>query len=137
MAEVEALSSLPAERKNDAKKVLATEVTALVHGRAGAEKAAETARLVFEEGAAAADLPAVEMARGELEKGVGVLTAFVRAGLASSNGEARRLVASKALSINDVLVAEPTAKLSVENLSAQGTMKLSLGRKRHVLLRVV
>jgi tyrosyl-tRNA synthetase len=132
--EIAALAALPAERMNDAKKILATEVTALVHGRDAAQKAAETARLVFEEGVAAEDLPTVEMARGELEKGIGVLTAFVRAGLASSNGEARRLVANNALSVNDAPVAEPTAKLSLQDLR-DGAIKLSLGRKRHVLVR--
>jgi tyrosyl-tRNA synthetase len=134
LEEITALAALPAERMNDAKKVLATEVTALVHGREAAQKAAETARLVFEEGVAAEDLPAVEMPRGELEKGIGVLTAFVRAGLAKSVGEARRLVANRALRVNDELVTEPTAELSAQHL-AQGAIKLSLGRKRHVLLR--
>jgi tyrosyl-tRNA synthetase len=132
--EIAELAALPAERRNDAKKVLATEVTALVHGREAAQKAAETARLVFEEGVAAEDLPAVEIPRADLAKGIGVLTAFVRAGLASSNGEARRLVANNALSVNDVPVAEPTAKLSLQHLR-DGAIKLSLGRKRHVLLK--
>jgi tyrosyl-tRNA synthetase len=117
--------------------VLATEATALVHGRAKAEAAAETARATFEEGTLATDLPTVEIARAELEAGLGVLTAFVRAGLVKSNGEARRQIQGGGLKVNDRAVADEKAVLTSTDVTPEGVIKLSLGKKRHVLLRPV
>ncbi len=135
MDEIARLAALGGSEINDAKKILATEITALVHGRAAAETAAETARATFEEGRLAADLPTVEIARAELEAGLGVLAAFVRAGLAASNGEARRLVQGGAVKVNDVAVADDRAKLGLGDLTADGVIKLSSGKKKHVLLK--
>src|SRR5688572_10324705 len=99
--EIERLARLQGVEINEAKKRLATEATALVHGRAAAEAAAETARQAFETGETAAGLPAVTIARPELEAGLGLLRALVSAGLASSNGEARRAVQGGGVKVND------------------------------------
>src|ERR1700733_1858821 len=135
--EVERLAALKDSEINEAKKVLATEATALVHGKAAAEQAAGTARTTFEEGGLGASLPSVEVPRAELKAGLGVLAAFVKAGLAASNGEVRRAIANNAIMINDVRVTSDKAAIGVSDLTAEGVVKLSLGRKRHVLLRPV
>lgn len=135
--EIARLAALGGAEINEAKKVLATEATALVHGRAAAEDAAETARKTFEEGALAAALPTVEIARAELAEGIGVLAAFVKAGLAGSNGEARRAVQGGALRVNDVAVSDDRQKLGEGDLTPEGVIKLSQGKKKHVLLKPV
>lgn len=137
MGEIARLAALSGQEINDAKKVLATEVTALVHGRAAAEDAAETARKTFEEGALAANLPTVEIPSAELEGGIGVLAAFVKAGLAGSNGEVRRLVSGGGVRVNDAAVADDKARLTASDLTGEGVIKLSLGKKKHVLLKPV
>ncbi len=136
MAEIARLARLEGAEVNDAKKVLATEATALLHGRDKAVQAARTAQETFEQGALSQSLPSVEIAASELEKGLGVLAAFVKAGLVKSNGEARRQIAGGGLRVNDVAVADEKAQLAKSDL-ADGVIKLSLGRKRHVLLRAV
>ncbi len=135
MAEVARLASLEGAEINEAKKTLATEATALVHGRAAAEKAAETARQTFEQGTTSADLPTVEIARADLDAGLGILTAFVAAGLVKSNGEARRAIQGGALKLNDAPVSDETQTLSAGDLGENGAIKLSFGKKKHVLLR--
>ncbi|MBV1698061.1 MAG: tyrosine--tRNA ligase [Hyphomicrobiales bacterium] len=135
--EIERLAALKGAEINEAKKVLATEATALVHGRAAAAEAAGTARTTFEEGGLSANLPTVEFSRAELKAGIGVLAAFVKAGLAASNGEARRAIANNALMVNDVRVANDKAAIGESDLTAEGVIKLSLGRKRHILLKPV
>ena len=135
MAEIAKLAALKGGEINEAKKVLATEATALLHGRDAANQAAETARQTFEEGAIAENLPTVEIPRGELDAGVGVLSAFVKAGLVASNGEARRQIKGGGLRVNDVAVTDEKMTLSPANLTGEGVIKLSLGKKRHVLLR--
>jgi tyrosyl-tRNA synthetase len=107
----------------------------MVHGRAAAEEAAETARRTFEEGALAETLPTVEVSQAELEGGLGVLTAFVRAGLVASTSEARRQIKGGGLKINDANVSDEKTALSGRDLTPEGVIKLSLGRKRHVLLK--
>ncbi|TCR66494.1 tyrosine--tRNA ligase [Bosea sp. BK604] len=134
MAEIAKLAALGGSEINDAKKVLATEVTALLHGREAAEGAAETARQTFEEGALAADLPSVAVPKGTLDAGFGVLSAFVTAGLVPSTGEARRQIKAGGLRVNDMLVSDERATLSASDL-AEGVIKLSFGKKKHVLLR--
>jgi tyrosyl-tRNA synthetase len=134
--EIDRLAALEGQEINEAKKVLATEATALVHGRAAAEEAAETARRTFEEGTLAASLPTVEIPRSELQAGLGVLTAFVRAGLVSSTSEARRHIKGGGLKVNDVTVSDAKMTLTPRDLTPEGVIKLSLGRKQHVLLKV-
>jgi len=135
LPEIGRLASLRGQELNEAKKVLATEATAMVHGRAAAEEAAETARRTFEEGALAETLPTVEVSQAELEGGLGVLTAFVRAGLVASTSEARRQIKGGGLKINDANVSDEKTALSGRDLTPEGVIKLSLGRKRHVLLK--
>ena len=133
--EIGRLAALKGSEINEAKKVLANEATALVHGREAARQAAATARTTFEEGGVGSTLPTVEVPRAELKAGMSVLTAFVKAGLASSNGEARRAIANNALMINDARVTSEKAAISAADVTANGVIKLSLGRKRHVLLK--
>ncbi|HLP71175.1 MAG TPA: tyrosine--tRNA ligase, partial [Rhizobium sp.] len=135
MSEVGRLSSLAGSEINEVKKILATEVTAILHGRAAAEEAAETARKTFEEGAIADNLPSIEVPAGELEAGVGLLSLIVRAGLAASNGEARRHVQGGAVRINDKPVADERMAVGAGEVTADGVIKLSLGKKKHILVR--
>jgi tyrosyl-tRNA synthetase len=138
LPEIARLAALKGQELNEAKKVLATEATALVHGRPAAEEAAETARRTFEEGALAENLPTVEIARADVEKGIGVLSAFAeKAGLVASNGEARRQIKGGGLKVNDVTVADEKMVLTPRDLTPQGVIKLSFGKKRHVLLKPV
>lgn len=137
MDEIAQLAALGGAEINEAKKVLATEITALLHGRAVAEQAAETARQTFEEGALAESLPTVEVPASEIEAGLGVLSLFVAAGLAASNGEARRHVKGGAVRVNDATVEDDRRIVSSADVSAEGVIKLSLGRKKHVLVRPV
>ena len=135
MAEIAKLSAAGGSEINAVKKVLATEVTAILHGRAAAEQAEETARKTFEEGALSDNLPSVEISAGELEAGLGLLALMVRAGLAASNGEARRHVQGGAVKINDKAVSDERQLIGSGEVTADGVIKLSLGKKKHILVR--
>jgi tyrosyl-tRNA synthetase len=135
--EIERLAALKGADINEAKKVLATAATALVHGETAAAEAAATARTTFEEGGLGASLPTVEVPRAELKAGISVLAAFVKAGLATSNGEVRRAIANNAILVNDTRVTDDKATIGEAEVTAEGVVKLSLGRKRHVLLKLV
>jgi tyrosyl-tRNA synthetase len=136
--EIRRLSALEGQEINEAKKVLATEATALVHGRGAAAEAEQTARKTFEEGAIARTLPTVEVPMAELEAGIGVLNAFSeKTGLVTSNGEARRQIRAGGLRVNDQLVKDEKLVITVRDLTPEGVIKLSLGKKRHVLLKPV
>lgn len=135
--EIAKLSSLGGAEINEAKKTLATEATALVHGREKAEAAAETARKTFEQGVTATDLPTIEISAAEFDSGLGVLTAFVKAGLVASNSEARRQIQGGGLKINDAAVTSDKAVLKTADAISNGVIKLSLGKKKHVLLKPV
>src|SRR4051794_14512691 len=138
MREIAKLAALHGGEINEAKKVLATEATALLHGRDAANTAAETARQTFDEGILAPTLPAVEVARSELEEGISVLAAFsAKAGLVSSNMEARRQIRGGGLKVNDVTVLDEKMVLTLRELTPEGVIKLSFGKKRHVLLQPV
>jgi tyrosyl-tRNA synthetase len=132
--EIGRLAALQGAEVNEAKKVLATEATALVHGRAAALEAADTSRRTFEEGTHAENLPTIEIASAEMQN-LGVLAAFVRAGLVSSNGDARRQIKGGGLKVNDVTVTDEKMVLTPATLTADGVIKLSLGKKRHVLIK--
>jgi tyrosyl-tRNA synthetase len=134
--EITKLAALGGSEINEAKKRLATEATALVHGREKADAAAETARKTFEQGALATDLPTIEIPRTELDSGLGILNAFVKAGLVASNSEARRQIQGGGLKVNDTPVASDKSVLGVNDAQA-GVIKLSLGKKKHVLLKPV
>jgi len=131
------LASLKDVEINEAKKILATEATALVHGRSGADEAAATARATFEEGKLAESLPTQEIARTNLANGLSVLEAYVLLHLVMSKGEARRLIRNGGLQVNDAVVTDENMMLTPRDLTPEGVIKLSLGRKRHVLLKPV
>ncbi|MGI9355466.1 MAG: tyrosine--tRNA ligase, partial [Rhizobiaceae bacterium] len=133
--EIARLETLDGAELNEAKKILAVEATALVHGREAAERAAETARQTFEMGAVAADLPTVTVLPEELAAGMGLLDLLVMSGLAKSNGEARRHIKGGAIKLNDVPVNEEAKTVSNAQLNDDGAIKLSFGKKRHILIR--
>jgi tyrosyl-tRNA synthetase len=137
MDEIVRLSALGGSEINEVKKILATEVTALLHGRRAAEAAADTARKTFEEGILAENLPSIDVGKSELEDGIGLLAIFVRAGLATSNGEARRHVKGGGVRINDQQVTDEKRTVGAADLTAEGAVKLSLGKKKHILVRPV
>jgi tyrosyl-tRNA synthetase len=133
--EIEKLAALQGAEINEAKKALADAATTLLHGVDAARVAADTARQTFEEGTIAENLPTVEVSRSELEAGIGVLASFVKAGLVASNGEARRQIKGGGLRVNDAAVGDEKMLLTPANLTPEGVVKLSLGKKRHVLLK--
>ena len=133
--EIARLAALRDQEINEAKKLLATEATALVHGREAADEAAATARTTFEEGGLGASLPTVELPRRELAAGLVVLAAFVKAGLVASNGEARRQIKGGGLRVNDDAVTDEKMVLTSSSLTPEGVIKLSMGKKKHVLLK--
>ncbi|VAV91249.1 Tyrosyl-tRNA synthetase [hydrothermal vent metagenome] len=133
IAKLEALSGVEI---NEAKKTLANEATKLLHGADAANAAAETAQKTFEQGDLALDLPSVDVARTELAENMGILSALVKAGLASSNGEARRHVQGGAIKINDAPCKDFRTTLNESDVTGEGIIKLSMGKKKHVLLRV-
>lgn len=135
--EIGRLAALQGQEINEAKKTLATEATALLHGRAAAQEAAETARRTFEEGELAETLPTFEIPRAELEKGLGVLSANVHVQFVPSTSEARRQVKGGGLKVNDVTVTDEKMVLTPKDLTPEGVIKLSLGKKRHALLKPV
>jgi tyrosyl-tRNA synthetase len=137
LEEIAKLGALKGSEINEAKKILATEATAMVHGREEASKAEQTARTTFEEGALAQDLPSIETKKSELEAGIGILNASVQAGFVSSTSEARRQIKSGGIKVNDVTVTDEKLTLTPKDLTAEGVIKLSMGKKRHVLLRAV
>ena len=133
--EIGRLAALKGAEMNEAKKVLATEATALVHGRAAADEAAGTARKTFEEGKTSLALPSISLPRADIEAGVGILAAFVKAGLAASNGEVRRGIANNAIQVNDVRIADEKYVIGGKDLNPDGVIKLSFGKKQHVLIK--
>lgn len=134
MNQIARYGALEGAELNEAKKVLATEVTAMVHGREDAELASETARKTFEEGVSASSLPTINVKGDELVGGIGILSLIVQAGLASSNGEARRHIKGGAIKINDVAVSDERSSISTANQDSDGNIKLSMGKKKHVLI---
>lgn len=137
MDEIKRLGALQGTDINQAKIVLATEATSIIHGRAAADTAAETARKTFEEGTLAIDLPTVEVSNAEISAGLGLLSAFVKAGIVPSTGEARRQIKSGGLKLNDDNVTDERANLLPGDFNSDGIAKLSMGKKKHVLLKMV
>ncbi|WP_208434249.1 tyrosine--tRNA ligase [Bartonella taylorii] len=137
MDEILKLSTLQGTEINEAKKILATEITAMLHGRSLAEAAAETARKTFEEKAHGENLPTVDINTAKLKTGVGLLTLLVQAGLAKSNSEARRHVQGGSVRINDKIIEDETHLVFEEDVNISGMIKLSFGKKKHVILKPV
>ncbi len=132
--EIARLEKLEGAELNEAKKILATEATAMLHGREEAEKAANAARASFEQGSISTDLPTVEIAGFELEGGMGILNALVTANFVTSTSEARRQIKGGAIRLNDEAVSDERLTLTPAHLT-DGVIKLSMGKKRHVLLK--
>ena len=135
LGEIARLEQLGGAEINEAKKILATAATALAHGQTAAEAAAGTARLAFEEGAAADALPSITVAEPELASGIAAIKLFVDAGLATSNGEARRLIRGGGARLNDAVITDEALVVTSADLVG-GAAKLSAGRKQHRLVRV-
>lgn len=129
--EIARLEALGGAEINQAKIILATEATMLAHGRAAAEEAAETARKLFTEGVATGTLPVTTVTAGEFGEGMPVFSLLVKAGLAASNGEARRLIRGGGVRLDDVVVADEALMVT-----AKPEQKLSVGKKQHVLVRL-
>ncbi len=136
LEEILRLEKLQGSEINEAKKTLATEATALCRGREQAEAALETARQTFEEGEAAEGLPCFPISRGELESGLPAFEILCRTELATSNGEARRLIKGGGARVNDQVMASETQAVSLDDVSDDGVIKISAGKKRHALIRV-
>jgi tyrosyl-tRNA synthetase len=133
--EIARIEALRGAEINEAKKILAFETTRLAHGERAASDAAETARRTFEQGLTGDALPSLALARAELESGVPLYAMIARAGLAASNGEARRLVQQGGVRVNDQAAADPNARIGLAHVTADGHIKLTAGKKRHVLIR--
>lgn len=133
--EIARLSALHGVEINEAKKILATAATHFLHGEAAALAAEQTARATFVDGRTAAGLPTFLLPKAELANGIGVLALFVRVGLATSNGEARRAMANHSLLVNDARISDERQRISPDDLLSEGVIKLSVGRKRHLLVK--
>ena len=137
LSEIARLEALGGNEINEAKKVLATEVTAIVHGRDAAIQAASTAAATFETGGIDLSLPTATVTHAELSNGLGILAALVTAGLAASNGEARRHIQSGAVRVNDAVIEDDKLSIGDNALLSEGVIKLSVGKKRHALIKPV
>ncbi len=135
MAEVKRLSALQGSEINEAKKILAHEATKLCHGEAAAIEAAATAQKVFEQGGVGGDLPSISIKKSDLEKGIAVIDLLVQAGLAASKGEAKRLIEGGGAKCNDAPVTDVAATVAANDLTSDGYIKLSAGKKRHALVK--
>ena len=137
MHEITRLEALEGAEINDAKKILADEATTLCRGADAAAEARKTAETTFEQGGMGETLPSVDVPRADIEAGIGILTLFTQAGLASSNGDARRLIQGGGARINDKAISDINASASLGDLNAEGVIKLSAGKKRHALIKPV
>ncbi|MEL0112690.1 MAG: tyrosine--tRNA ligase [Rickettsiales bacterium] len=134
LREIAELESLEGAEINDAKVILANAATSMCHGPSAAKAAEETARRTFVEGGAGDDLPKIDVARARLSDGVPLYELMREAGLAKSNGEARRLIKGGGSRLNDAVVKEELAAVTLSDVNPEGVIKLSAGRKRHALV---
>jgi tyrosyl-tRNA synthetase len=137
MAEIKKLAALKDKEINEAKKILAFEATKLCHGESAAQDAAATAQKVFEQGGVGGDLPFIAIDKSRLAAGVSIVDLLVESGLAASKGEARRLIEGGGAKINDVKIDSVAQTISDKNLTSDGHIKLSAGKKKHALVKVV
>jgi len=135
MADIQWLEALEGSEINEAKKILANHATILCHGTLAAKTAEETARLAFEQKSLSADLPTVTVSRAELEKGIAVSDLYVVGGLTSSKGEARRLIKQGGAKINDEKISDGEIIITLNQLNSDGSIKLSAGKKKHILIK--
>ncbi|MBM3629090.1 MAG: tyrosine--tRNA ligase [Alphaproteobacteria bacterium] len=135
LGEIARLEALRGAEVNEAKKILAHEATRMLHGKDAADRAAETARQVFEQGAAGGELPTISRPWQELEAGIPLHRLVAEAGLAKSNSEARRLAEQGGIRLNDAPAPDPNRLVGLADIGPDGAIKLSAGRKRHALVR--
>jgi tyrosyl-tRNA synthetase len=135
LAEVKRIEALQGAEINDGKKILANEATRMLHGEAAARAAGETAESTFERGQAGSDLPTFAIGRAELQSGIAAFELFRRTGLAQSNSEARRMIKGGGARINDRVIESETHSISAADVTPEGYIKLSAGKKKHALVR--
>lgn len=133
--EITKLEMLKGSELNEAKKILASEITKLCHGLNASESAASTAQKIFEEGLLGADLPTILIDTKQLEQGLWIIEALKQAEFIKSNGEGRRLINNGGVRLNDVVVVDPDQKVLISDANSDGVIKLSSGKKRHALLK--
>ena len=133
--EITKLEMLQGSELNEAKKVLASEITKLCHGLGASESAANTAQKIFEEGLIGDDLPTILIDPAQLERGIWIIEAMKKAEFIKSNGEGRRLINNGGARLNDIVVVDPDQKIMFSDINSDGLIKLSSGKKRHVLLK--
>ena len=133
--EIAKLEMLKGSELNEAKKILASEITKLCHGLNASESAASTAQKIFEEGLLGADLPTILIDTKQLEQGLWIIEALKQAEFIKSNGEGRRLINNGGVRLNDVVVVDPDQKILISDANSDGVIKLSSGKKRHALLK--
>ena len=133
--EITKLEMLKGSELNEAKKILASEITKLCHGLNASESAASTAQKIFEEGLLGADLPTILIDTKQLEQGLWIIEALKQAEFIKSNGEGRRLINNGGVRLNDVVVFDPDQKILISDANSDGVIKLSSGKKRHELLK--
>jgi len=136
MSEIAKLENLGGSEINEAKKVLAFEATKICHGEAAASEAAETARKTFEQGGVGDNLPTITLPQSDLKNGVTIIDALRLSGLVESNGEAKRLIQGGGAKVNDNAVSDGGQTLTLSDLTTDGYIKLSSGKKKHALIRV-
>ncbi len=134
LREISRLESLQGAEINEAKKILADHITTLCHGKDAATLARKTAEKTFEQGQIDVGLPRVRIPNDLLSCGIPAFELFVHAGLAQSNGEARRLIRGSGARLNDIIISDEARIIGKPDLSADGLLKLSAGKKRHVLV---
>ncbi len=139
IAEIKKLEALEDTEVNEAKKILADEVTRIAHGEAATQEARTTAQKLFEAqtGGDLSALPIIDVQPEELQKGIPALDLLYRSGLVSSKGEARRLIRGKGARLNDNVIQDEALIITPKDLSTDGVIKLSAGKKKHALVRVI
>jgi tyrosyl-tRNA synthetase len=137
LEEVERLSKLQGAEINEAKKILATHATAMLHGKSAAEDARRTAEDTFEKGKLGDDLPVFELPTAELEAGIPAFKLFHHAGLTASGKEARKLIQGGGARVNDEKIADENQNITPQHVTEEGVIKLSAGKKKHLLLKLV
>jgi tyrosyl-tRNA synthetase len=134
--EIARLEKLEGAEINEAKKILANEATKLCHGDRAAKQAAETAKKTFEEGGIGQDIPVFNITQSELGKGLPAYDLIRQAGLAASGGDAKRLIRGGGARVNDRKIEDENELISLTAFDGEGTLKLSAGRKKHVLVKL-
>lgn len=134
LEEIAQYEKLKGSELNEAKKNLATNITSLLHGEEAAKQAENTAKTTFEQGGSDQNLPSKILPRQDFSQGIGILRLLVQAGFAQSNAEARRHIKGDAIKLNDETVKDENAVIFESALNIDGFIKLSLGKKKHILI---